>query len=82
MRRSTLLVTVCATLLSATMANAAPPPLVLAVGGEPEGGFDPIMGWGRYGNPLFQATLLRRNADLEMKGDLATDWSLSDDRLV
>ncbi|GGB56020.1 nickel ABC transporter substrate-binding protein [Roseibium aquae] len=56
--------------------------LVLAVGGEPDAGFDPIMGWGRYGNPLFQATLLRRGAGLELEGDLATFWELSEDRLT
>ncbi|SIP88977.1 hypothetical protein SAMN05421641_101217 [Paracoccus thiocyanatus] len=37
--------------------------LVLAIGGEPETGFDPLMGWGAYGHPLFQSTLLRRDAD-------------------
>lgn len=58
------------------------PPLLLAVGGEPDGGFDPIMGWGRYGNPLFQATLLKHDADLNLVGDLATGWTLSDDRLT
>ena len=58
------------------------PPLVLAVGGEPEGGFDPVMGWGRYGNPLFQATLLKFDADLTLVGDLATGWTLSQDRLT
>lgn len=56
--------------------------LVLAVGGEPDTGFDPVMGWGRYGNPLFQATLLRRDADLALEGDLATSWVLSEDRLT
>ena len=67
----------------ATPLQAGPvPPLVLAVGGEPEGGFDPVMGWGRYGNPLFQATLLRFEADLSLVGDLATSWSLSEDRLT
>jgi peptide/nickel transport system substrate-binding protein len=49
------------------------PPLVLAMGGEPEGGFDPVMGWGHYGNPLFQATLLKLDANLNIVGDLATD---------
>lgn len=56
--------------------------LVLAIGGEPETGFDPVMGWGGYGNPLFQSTLLRRNAELATEPDLAKDWSLSDDRLT
>ena len=57
-------------------------PLVLAIGGEPAGGFDPIMGWGHYGNPLFQSTLLRYDAELTLVGDLATDWTLSEDGRV
>lgn len=77
-----------ATALALSTALIAPvwaqsaPPLVLAVGGEPDGGFDPVMGWGRYGNPLFHATLLKLGADLNIVGDLATGWSLSDDRLT
>jgi peptide/nickel transport system substrate-binding protein len=65
--------------------NALAPPksqLVLAIGGEPEGGYDPLTGWGRYGHPLFQSTLLTRDADLKTRPDLATEWSLSDDRLT
>ena len=30
-------------------------PLTLAVKGEPDDGYDPTLGWGRYGNPLFQS---------------------------
>lgn len=56
--------------------------LVLAIGGESDNGFDPLNGWGTYGNPLFQSTLLRRGIDLETIPDLATEWSLSDDRKV
>ncbi|WP_084004786.1 ABC transporter substrate-binding protein [Terasakiispira papahanaumokuakeensis] len=56
--------------------------LVLAIQGEPETGFDPIMGWGRYGHPLFQSTLLRFDPQMNLQGDLATSWVLSDDRLV
>ncbi len=56
--------------------------LVLALGGEPETGYDPLLGWGSYGHPLFQSTLLKRDADLETEMDLATEWTLSDDRLV
>ncbi len=81
MLRSLLLASSLATLLCVSPVVAAPP-LVLAVGGEPEAGFDPIMGWGRYGNPLFQATLLKLDANLEMVGDLATSWTLSEDRLT
>lgn len=54
--------------------------LVLAVGGESEFGYDPVIGWGRYGSPLFHSTLLRRNAALELEGDLAVNWKLSTDR--
>lgn len=60
----------------------APIELVLAIGGEDAEGYDPTLGWGRYGSPLFQSTLLRRDADLELEGDLATDWSVSDDGLT
>lgn len=56
--------------------------LVLAVGGENAEGYDPTRGWGAYGNPLFQSTLLRRDAKLDIVGDLATNWKLSDDRLT
>lgn len=69
-------------LLSASLAQAGGPSLVLAIGGEPETGFDPVMGWGSYGNPLFQSTLLTRDADLTTRPDLATDWQLSEDRLT
>lgn len=71
-------------LLLATVnpALAAKDTLVLAVGGENAEGYDPILGWGSYGNPLFHSTLLKRDADLNIVPDLATDWSLSEDRLT
>lgn len=56
--------------------------LVLAVGGEPEDGFDPTTGWGRYGSPLFQSTLLSRDKDLAITKDLAENYQVSDDGLV
>ncbi|MCG7384525.1 ABC transporter substrate-binding protein [Paenibacillus sp. ACRRY] len=56
--------------------------LVLAVGTEPEGGFDPTTGWGQYGSPLFQSTLLKRDAKLHLVNDLATDHSVSEDGLT
>ena len=55
--------------------NAGGRRLVLAIKGEPEQGFDPISGWGRYGNPLFQSTLLKRNEKLDLEGDLAPNGS-------
>ncbi|PQP83062.1 nickel ABC transporter substrate-binding protein [Paenibacillus sp. PCH8] len=56
--------------------------LVLAVGTEPEGGFDPTTGWGQYGSPLFQSTLLKRDAKLQLVNDLATAHSISEDGLT
>jgi peptide/nickel transport system substrate-binding protein len=56
--------------------------IVLAIGGESEEGYDPTLGWGRYGSPLFQSTLLRRDADLQIVNDLATGYTVSDDRMV
>jgi len=62
--------------------NGTPESLVLAVGSEPDEGFDPTLGWGEYGSPLFQSTLLRRDHDLELVNDLATDVAVSDDSLT
>jgi len=65
-------------------ALAAPKPkqLILAIGGENNAGYDPTLGWGRYGSPLFQSTLLARDENYEIVSDLAEKYSLSDDRLV
>lgn len=59
----------------------APRTLTLALGEENTEGFDPTLGWGSYGNPLLQSTLLKRDADLHIIPDLATRWELSRDRL-
>ncbi|MBE7385575.1 MAG: ABC transporter substrate-binding protein [Leptolyngbya sp. SIO1E4] len=56
--------------------------IVLAIGGESEEGYDPTLGWGRYGSPLFQSTLLKRDADLNIVNDLATDYTISEDGLT
>lgn len=56
--------------------------LTLALGAEPETGFDPIYGWGKYNRPLFQSTLIKRDNALALVSDLALRWRLSDDRLV
>lgn len=69
-------------LLSGTALADSKSQLVLAIGGEPDAGYDPLTGWGRYGHPLFQSALLTRDADLDTRPDLATEWSLSDDRLT
>lgn len=56
--------------------------LIIAIGSEPEGGFDPTSGWGSYGSPLFQSTLLKRDSSLNMINDLATDVQVSADGTV
>ncbi|MCR1899392.1 ABC transporter substrate-binding protein [Irregularibacter muris] len=56
--------------------------LVMAIGSEPDGGFDPIVGWGRYGNPLFQSTLVDTDSNMEIVKDLATDYQISEDGLI
>ncbi|MCI3918859.1 ABC transporter substrate-binding protein [Paenibacillus sp. TRM 82003] len=53
--------------------------LMLAVGEEPEAGFDPTTGWGRYGSPLFQSTLLKYDKDLKVVNDLATGYEVSEE---
>lgn len=55
--------------------------LVMAIGSEPEGGFDPIIGWGRYGSPLFQSTLVETDPKMKIVKDLATEYQMSEDGL-
>ncbi|GAA0286659.1 peptide/nickel transport system substrate-binding protein [Gracilibacillus halotolerans] len=59
--------------------NGQPDHLVLAIGSEPEQGFDPTTGWGSYGSPLFQSTLLRLDENLQIQYDLATEYTISED---
>ena len=59
----------------------SPETLVLAIKGEPEEGYDPILGWGLYGNPLFQSTLLKRDEQLQIVPALATHYTQSEDGL-
>jgi len=56
--------------------------LVVAVGSEPEGGFDPTTGWGRYGSPLFQSTLFKYDENMGIVNDLAAGYELSADGLT
>lgn len=52
---------------------------VFAIGSEPDTGFDPTLGWGRYGSPFFQSTLLKRDDQLKIVNDLATGYEISPD---
>ncbi len=53
--------------------------LILAVGYESDTGWDPVTGWGRYGSPLFQSTLFKRDSNLNIVNDLATGYQISED---
>lgn len=56
--------------------------LILAIDSEPDDGFDPTTGWGRYGSPLFQSTLFKRDSNLNIINDLAKSYDVSSDGLV
>ncbi len=48
-------------------------------GGEPETGFDPILGWNYYAEPLIQSTLIKMNRNMTYRNDLATNVEESSD---
>ncbi|MBQ7233564.1 MAG: ABC transporter substrate-binding protein [Bacillales bacterium] len=53
--------------------------IVVALTSEPDGGFDPVLGYAAYGSPLIQSTLLDLNEEAEITKDLATDYTVSED---
>lgn len=56
--------------------------LVVALTSEPDEGFDPCVGWGRYGSPLIQSTLVTLDSNMDIVYDVATDYKISDDGLT
>jgi peptide/nickel transport system substrate-binding protein len=74
-----ILLTGCAANKPQPMEQTNKEQLILAIGSEPETGFDPIQGWGRYGSPLFQSTLLKRDDKLNIVNDIATGYEVSED---
>ena len=71
-----------AVLLGGSSTHRADDELVVAAyshGGEPEAGFDPILGWNYLAEPLIQSTLLKMNPNLTYRNDLATSWKANDD---
>ncbi|QJB56813.1 ABC transporter substrate-binding protein [Pseudodesulfovibrio sp. zrk46] len=81
---SRLIIVSCSICLAILMCSPAfaKDSLTLAIKGEPADGYDPTLGWGRYGSPLFQSTLLKRDENLNIVKDLATNYSLSEDGLT
>ncbi|MEN9231789.1 MAG: ABC transporter substrate-binding protein [Thermostichus sp. DG02_5_bins_236] len=64
------------------LSRPAPEQIFLAIRGEPRDGYDPTLGWGRYGSPLFQSTLLKRDQNMNIVNDLAERVTVSEDGLV
>lgn len=56
--------------------------LVVAVGAEPEAGFDAITGGHGSITKLFFSTLMKRDKELGWENDLAKDYKISDDKLT
>lgn len=56
--------------------------VVIALSEEPDEGFDPCVGWGRYGSPLIQSTLVTVDENMEITYDLAVDYTISEDGLT
>ena len=56
--------------------------LVVAVGSEPEGGFDAITGGHGSITKVFFSTLMKRDKELGWEYDLAKEYEVSDDKLT
>lgn len=56
--------------------------LVVAVGAEPEAGFDAITGGHGSITKVFFSTLMKRDKELGWENDLATDYKISKDKLT
>lgn len=71
-----------AVLMGGSSTHRADDELVVAAyshGGEPESGFDPILGWNYLAEPLIQSTLLKMTPNMTYKNDLATSWEPNSD---
>ena len=70
-----------AVLMGGSSTHRADDELVVAAyshGGEPEAGFDPILGWNYLAEPLIQSTLLKMTPNMTYKNDLASSWEAND----
>ncbi len=77
-----LAIIVGALVLGGSTTTRADDELVVAAyshGGEPETGFDPILGWNYYAEPLIQSTLIKMDRNMSYRNDLATNIEESSD---
>lgn len=56
--------------------------LFVSLGGEPGDGFDPTVRWGNHDTLLFQSSLLIYDLKMNLKGDLAEGYTVSEDGLT
>ena len=56
--------------------------LVISVGGQTGGNYDPCKGYGNSGYGIFHTALLKINVNVQIEPDLATEYSISPDGLV
>jgi len=82
LRLKNFLLCILIILLSTGCAQRSKDQLVVAIGGDSREGYDPVTGWGRYGNSLFHSTILKRDNELKIVKDLAAEYSLSKNKLV
>lgn len=68
--------------LSAPSITTVQNSVVVAVPSEPTVGFDPCLGWGRFGNPLIQSRLVYFDASQQLQYDIATSYHMSEDGLT
>ena len=70
-----------AVLMGGSSTHRADDELVVAAyshGGEPEAGFEPILGWNYLAEPLIQSTLLKMTPNMTYTNDLASSWEAND----
>ncbi|MDR2102620.1 MAG: ABC transporter substrate-binding protein [Treponema sp.] len=56
--------------------------LVISVGGLTNGNYDPCKGYGSNGTGIFHSALLKINVDVQTEPDIASAYTVSEDRLV
>jgi peptide/nickel transport system substrate-binding protein len=66
----------------APQADVSRDSLVISVGGLTNGNYDPCKGYGNSGINIFQSALLKINTLVQTEPDLASGYTISDDRLV
>lgn len=75
-----LLITMISISVSSASDKGGDRVLYAALGGESAEGYDPTLGWGRYGSSLFFSTLLKYDRNIGITKDIALSYATSADR--